>query len=158
MRKLLSSLLALMLIFASCVGFAFAWWEDSGRAEVRLRACPSVGYDWEYTFDKENMLREVSCEFVPYDIWQPILGAPYGNKEWHFEALQEGDVTITFTSSGYWDNVRSQYVESRTALYTYHIDSDLNIEFVCASMVNDHNPYVLDEWILKNFLDVCKNC
>lgn len=127
MKKLLSSLLALMLLLSSCVLFAK---ESSNIAVVVLDSCHAVDYRWTYTIDKENMLDCIFYEYMEFRGASAGYFPAHGSDELHFKALKEGDVTITFVSSSYKDGLREEPIASRTLVYTYHVDSNLNIELV----------------------------
>lgn len=127
MKKLLSSLLALMLLLSSCVLFAK---ESSNIAVVVLDSCHAVDYRWSYTIDNKDMLDCIFYEYMEFRGASAGYFPAHGSDELHFKALKEGDVTITFVSTPYKDGLREEITASRTLVYTYHVDSNLNIELV----------------------------
>ena len=120
MKKLLGSLVALMLIVCSCTAFAA---ERKIDAVITLQSNPSTGYSWSYSVDNEGMVTETSHSYSSSD---PELFGSDGAEEWHFQGLKEGNASITFVYSRNWDNS-----EVKTKTFTYYIDSDLNMHPLC---------------------------
>ena len=120
MKKLLGSLLALMLVVCSCTAFAA---ERKMDAVITLYSNPSTGYSWSYTTDNDGMISEISHS---YSSSNPELCGAGGGEEWHFQGLKEGNVSITFTYSQHWNDS-----DAKTKTFTYYIDSDLNMHLLC---------------------------
>lgn len=120
MKKLLGSLLALMLVVCSCTAFAA---ERKMDAVITLYSNPSTGYSWSYTTNNDGMISEISHS---YSSSNPELLGSDGGEEWHFQGLKEGNVSITFTYSRHWDGS-----DAKTKTFTYYIDSDLNMHLLC---------------------------
>lgn len=164
MKKVLSGLVALVLVLSSCVVFAAGldgksipievldfrngWFEYTApppavkgsekEVIVELRSC---GCDWSYSVDKEDMLKLVSQERIPFiGPFAGLMPPPTINR-WHFEPLKEGDVTITFTSPVYWQDWKHEFAKSKKVSYTYHIDSKLNMELVSEERVTLPLPW-----------------
>lgn len=127
MKKVLSGLVALVLVFSSCVVFAAGpdWecilvepidlrylridprnlWLDpmapppavKGSEKEVIIELGSSDFDWSYAVDNAEMVNLVLQERIPFVGPFAGLMAPPVINRWHFEPLKEGDVTITFT-------------------------------------------------------------
>lgn len=158
MKKVLSGVFALVFVLSPCVIFAAGSGDaadivkpaivlgDLGTAfhphpaikgsnkEVIVELI-SCGYSWSYTVDNEDMVKLVSQKsFVPN--LAGSVPVPTTNR-WHFEPLKKGDVTVTFTSPSHnrGPDYRPELVGGRKISYTYHIDSNLNMELVSKTEV-----------------------
>lgn len=164
MKKVLSGLVALVLVFSSCVVFAAGsdgksipikvadcgnvWWKYTepppavkGSEKEVIVELSSSGYSWSYTVDNEDMVKLVSQERIPFrGPWGGLMPPPEINR-WHFEPLKEGDVTIIFTAPGYFQWWANKFAEGKKISYTYHIDSDLNMELVSEERVTLPSPW-----------------
>lgn len=104
----------------------------SGRIEeqtvvLAFSENPTTGFEWTYEMDEQGVISDlVNNGHELEDAGETLIGAG-GIHYWAFQGENEGDVTITFTYSRFWE---SDTDAAMTITQRYHVDKDLNVTFV----------------------------
>ena len=83
-----------------------------GRVYVRERTGSGTGYGWKYTLSDPKKLRLLGTDSFRSHYEEPRPGAPVADV-WHFQALEEGVVELTYHYLRPWLGVRSAAVTNR---------------------------------------------
>ncbi len=89
---------------------------------MTFAANPTTGYDWSYAFSQDGILAEVSNQYDPDENTMELAGAG-GMHTWNFEAVESGDVTVTFVYAQPWSNE----VPAETMAFLFQVDADKKV-------------------------------
>ena len=117
---LLVSAVAVVLLMSGCAKKADG---GSNQYAFELKGNPTTGYQWVYQVDNKDILKEVRNEYIQDKTdGKETLGVG-GTYFFAFEALKEGEVTITAKYCRSWEDVEPM----TTATYKLKVDKDLKI-------------------------------
>lgn len=113
MKKLFWLALALILLcLAACAGDEAAAESsfpssatviNGEQLEVRLAGSPATGYEWSWSAEGNDILEEVSCEYIPEDTGGLRDGAG-GVYLYVFEGKALGETVLHFRYERPWEN------------------------------------------------------
>lgn len=90
--------------------------------EISLKGNPTTGCSWEYSTNKDGIIKEDYNEYNP-DSKDADSDGSGGTYIWRFSGLKEGSTEITFKYYQPWE--KEKVYETKT--YTCTVDKDLNI-------------------------------
>lgn len=92
------------------------------KIEISLEGNPTTGCSWEYSINKDGIIKEDSKEYNPDNKDTDIDGSG-GTYIWRFSGLKEGSTEITFKYYQPWE--KEKVYETKTYICT--VDRNLNI-------------------------------
>lgn len=90
--------------------------------EIDLESNPTTGYDWQYSADKDGIIKEVSKVYKSDDVPKDVCGSG-GTDIWTFEGLKEGSTEVTFKYLRPWEK---EVIKTRIFIFT--VDKDLKVK------------------------------
>ena len=118
--------IAIAIVMILCVGILVGCASSNNNGDkvfqIQLEGNPTTGYEWDYSMDKEGIVKEDSADYVQDSADEDIEGAG-GTYIFKFSGVKEGDVTLTFTYAQPWEDVEPE----QTVIYELHVDGSGNI-------------------------------
>lgn len=91
--RIFLGLVGVLLIFSACG-------KKDSSVTIELEENPTTGYSWSYSMDVDSIVKETeSKQISPTTL---MMGAP-GKHRWTFEAVADGQVTLTFVYARPWE-------------------------------------------------------
>lgn len=89
---------------------------------ISFDANSTTGYAWEYSLDKDGVIRESTNYYVENEHKEGMVG--YGGRQYYiFKAVKTGTTTATFIYRRPWEGGEQAYV----ATVYFEVDADKNI-------------------------------
>ena len=95
----------IFVIFSAvlCVTFFSGCLGVQEKVVIELQGNPTTGYSWEYTMSPENVIREVSNEYIADKTETNVVGSG-GKFVFTFEAVTQGETTLVFSYRRPWED------------------------------------------------------
>jgi inhibitor of cysteine peptidase len=122
MKKIIFIVVIMILCVGILVGCESSKDNTDKVFQIQLDGNPTTGYEWDYSMDKEGIVKEVSAEYVQDSADEDIEGAG-GTYIFEFSGVEEGDVTLTFEYARPWEEVEPP----QTVIYKLHVGGSGNI-------------------------------
>ena len=113
-----SALLCIASFLPGCLGL-------QKKAVIELAGNPTTGYSWEYTMSPENIIREVSNEYIADKTETNVVGSG-GKFVFTFEAVTQGETTLVFSYRRPWEDDPP----AQTITYKALVDGKNNITLI----------------------------
>lgn len=76
---------------------------NGGDWQVELEGNPTTGYEWTWFLEGDEVIGEVSCEYIPHDtegLWDGVGG----RYVYHFVPKAEGEAVLHFEYARPWED------------------------------------------------------
>ena len=114
MKKILPLLLITILLITGC--------KAKDKLTIKLESNPTTGYEWIYQINNSDVLKLKSNDYKENDKDDKTVGAG-GIQTYVFEAVKEGEATITLAYGRNWEENSAYKIE-----YKIKVDKNKNIE------------------------------
>ncbi|MGN0537535.1 MAG: protease inhibitor I42 family protein [Acutalibacteraceae bacterium] len=92
---------------------------------INLKGNATTGYTWNYSVDKEEIIKEEVNKYTPDKAEEGMVGTG-GTQTYSFKGVKEGNVTVTFKYAKSWED--NSTIETKTV--KLHVDANGNISKV----------------------------